>query len=942
MKITGTFLESKVAQRIALLLFIAAVIPTMLMVFLSSNKINQIMSNYEHQLLLEKTRNFALHTFSNLMYAKNNFHLIRNNETSKASKFQIASKNIPIFVNVLEVKDSEINNNPLLNQKIDHDLLSLNKTDKVSILVKQHESNSQLLPTIFLGRVDRQAGKEPRYVLAELSSTFLWGAINEYPSDLNMCAYHLNHNVKQAIFCSSQQNIIEAKNIDHDVINHAEWELFLNGEFLSDPWIFDVKRIQPLTQNHLKEFVGSRAFISIAIGSLLAVGLLSLIQIRRTMKPLEHLVSSTEKIKSGDFSPVKIEGDSEFSALGSAFNSMSAHIKTQFATIQAYSAIDREIVSGNDVHQIIQLVLDRLQEISPEQIFCVAEIKEQTSTDAQCDCTIVINGSPINLRLAISTKELSSISQYQHGLFTLVSMESLHTHERLMAEFSTKYLWTLPIFWQGELYGFMCVGRDTPFNQQEDYWQEYQELANRIGTAIASHAREQQLVHEAQYDSLTGLPNRVLLRDRLKLAMEYSNKTGKAMWVVFIDLDRFKVINDSMGHATGDALLKEVAKRLLAQTRETDTVARFGGDEFVLVLSGDAGENIQISVLERMMEAIAEPFNINQHELINTCSIGIAVYPDDGIDAEVLIKNADIAMYRAKELGRNNYQFFTQSLNEKAARRMQLISQLRRAIEQDEFHLVYQPKVDIQSGKIVGLETLIRWEQSDGSFISPNEFVPIAEESGLINSIGEWTFKKACEQAATWFKLGFNDLLVSINLSAKQFEQTGLVAKLQSTLIATGAKASSIELELTETALMHISDTTIKTLYDIKSLGIELSIDDFGTGYSNLSYLNNLPMNTLKIDKAFIDTISLKTGKSPIVDTIISLGKNMDLKVVAEGVETAEQLDYLKVHGCDQMQGYYFSKPLDAEAITSMLLSGKSLNQPKQLKLVKPSKKQQS
>ena len=945
MKITGTFLNSKVAQRIAILLFIAAVIPTLLMTALSSNKVNQVVTKYEHKLLLEKNRGYALQAFSNLVYARNyiaNSSLQQLSQNINDISVERAKHTVPMFADMVIVAAGALNDPDAasalgVSTEELSSLASFNR-NKIALLVGKHSAKPASTRPVYLAMYQGHH-TQPYYIISQLSAQYLWGNKAEYPADLQVCAYTLlSHGNKQPIFCSSDAVAANrSSETAADNINHARWELFLNGEFNSEPWIFEVERTQALTSNHLKEFVGSSAYISIAIGSLLAVGLLSLIQIRKTMVPLEKLMDGTEQIKAGNFSAVEVKDNSEFSVLANAFNGMSSHIKKQFETMRSYSTIDREIVSNNDVHHVIQLVLDRMQTLAPEHAYCIARVKEQSDYETQCNCTLVMDKTPLGVRLAVPNQELGAIKQHQQGVFKAVTMESQYAHERLMAEFGAKQLWSLPIFWQGDIYGFICIGSQNPFIEEDSYWHEIQELANRIGTAIASSVREQQLLLEAQYDNLTGLPNRILLRDRLKLAMEHSDKTGKAMWVVFIDLDRFKVINDSMGHATGDTLLKEIAQRLLAQTRDTDTVARFGGDEFVLVLSGDAGESIQISVLQRMMEAIAQPITIDNHELVTTCSIGIAVYPEDGKNAEVLIKNADIAMYRAKELGRNNYQFFTQTLNDKAAKRMQMISLLRKAIENEEFHLVYQPKVDIASGNIVGLEALIRWDQPQLGPVSPAEFIPVAEEAGLINAIGIWSLEKASQQAAIWYQSGYR-ILTSVNISAKQFEQTDIVDTLQSILIKTGTKASCLELELTETALVNISDQTIKTLHDIKALGVELSIDDFGTGYSNLSYLNSLPMNTLKIDKSFVDTITLKTDKSPIVDTIISLGQNLGLKVVAEGVETAEQVAYLKARACDQIQGYFFSKPASAEEITSMLFSRRSLSSSQKLSLVKKAK----
>jgi diguanylate cyclase (GGDEF)-like protein len=574
-----------------------------------------------------------------------------------------------------------------------------------------------------------------------------------------------------------------------------------------------------------------------------------------------------------------------------------------------------------------------MKTIAPDSIIMIAHLEEQSVDEVDCSCTVAGHDALTAVRLSLTPSEIEGISRHQQGQVKQASITSEHTHERIMAELAATHIWVYPIFWQGKICAFLSVGSKTSLDDNSRNWPELRDLASRIGIAIATNEREQKLLLEAQYDSLTGLPNRILLQDRLKLAMKDSERTGKAMWVVFIDLDRFKVVNDSMGHTIGDTLLKELGNRLLAETRDTDTVARFGGDEFVIVLSGDAGENIQLSVLNRIMDTIAKPITLNEHELINSCSIGIAVYPNDGNNAETLIKNADIAMYRAKDLGRNNYQFFTQDLNDKAAECMQMILLLRKAIAQDEFTLHYQPKVDLQSNIIVGLEALLRWNNNTLGNVPPDKFIPVAEEAGLIVKIGEWALKTACKQMVTWQQSGIGEILMSVNVSARQFQEDNFVEKIKITLLKTGLKANSLELELTENILMDGSEKTINTLNTIKSLGIELSIDDFGTGYSNLSYLHTLPVDTLKIDKAFIDAITSNTEKAPIVDTIIQFAKNLNLKVVAEGVETIEQVNYLKKQDCDQIQGYIYSKPLTVDEATTLFAAGKKLTT-KHLKLV--------
>lgn len=507
-------------------------------------------------------------------------------------------------------------------------------------------------------------------------------------------------------------------------------------------------------------------------------------------------------------------------------------------------------------------------------------------------------------------------------------MQSTLIHLDLAAEDGNEFVWTLPILWQNEMYAFLSVGGRTRFYANDPNWAEFRELASRIGIVLSAHAREQQLLTQAQYDTLTGLPNRILLQDRINQAIEHSDRNGNPFWVIFLDLDHFKYVNDSMGHDAGDKLLVEISKRLHANIRETDTVARFGGDEFIIILQGDIDENQKLGIVNRILESIALPIQIDSQEFLVTSSLGISAYPSDGLTPEVLIKHADIAMYRAKEAGRNNFQFFTQSMNEKAASRMHMETLLRHALERHEFSLLYQPKVDIASSHVVGVEALIRWDNPELGRVPPNQFIRLAEEIGLIIPIGEWVMRTACQQAVLWQKAGFDTLRMSINLSIRQFENKNLVDSIKNTLTETGMNAENLELELTESLFMHDKVNVLEILNKIKALGIKLAIDDFGTGYSSLAYLNSLPIDTLKIDKTFIDDIIQGKDKSPIVDTIIALAKNLGLEVVAEGVESAEQIAYLAARNCDQIQGYYYSKPEAANTIEHLLTIGKKLTLP--------------
>jgi len=429
-----------------------------------------------------------------------------------------------------------------------------------------------------------------------------------------------------------------------------------------------------------------------------------------------------------------------------------------------------------------------------------------------------------------------------------------------------------------------------------------------------------QLEHQANYDALTGLPNRNLLHDRLRQAV-YSQRDKRSIAVVFMDLDHFKFVNDSLGHSTGDVLLKAMADRLRAVLREGDTVGRVGGDEFVLILNDQSNEEIIYRAMQRITAKVSEPLTIDGKELHVSCSAGISIYPQDGRDVDTLLKNADAAMYRAKEHGRANFQFYTSEMNERVNERLALENALRRALDRNELALHYQQKVSLKTGRIVGAEALVRWMHPEWGLVRPARFIPLAEETGLIVSIGDWVLREACRQTRAWIDQGLDPGVVSVNLSVRQFRQEGLVRTVSRILEETRLDPAQLEMELTESMVMHNVDAAIAILQGLKQLGVALSVDDFGTGYSSLSYLKDLPIDTLKIDRSFVRDIGAgeEADDGVLAQAIISLGHALHLKVIAEGVETDAQLRFLRRHGCDEVQGFFHGEPVPPEAHASLL-----------------------
>jgi len=474
--------------------------------------------------------------------------------------------------------------------------------------------------------------------------------------------------------------------------------------------------------------------------------------------------------------------------------------------------------------------------------------------------------------------------------------------------------------WRGEIWNQRKNGEHFPtLLTIKAVSDDHNKISHHVGilTDISTiKETEEKLSQLAHHDPLTQLPNRLLLNSRLQHALQHAERKETHVGILFLDLDRFKNINDSMGHTQGDHLLKLVASRLADAMRAEDTIARLGGDEFVILV--EELEDMQgiIKIAKNTLNLFKQPFHIYDQDIFIEASIGISIYPNDGKNTDTLLRNADAAMYRAKEKGRNNYQFYTKALTDKARERLTIETNLRRALERNEFELYYQPQFSLKDGTLIGVEALIRWNHPEQGLVPPASFIPVAEETGLIVPIGEWVLRTACMQHQAWLKEGHPPIKIAVNLSARQFHELGMINMISDILEEMAMDSTYLELELTESIIMNDVESTIKILNELHWMGLEISIDDFGTGYSSLSYLKRFPIDRLKIDQSFIRDISIDPSDAELINAIIMLARSMKLRVLAEGVETKEQLHYLKEQGCDEVQGYYYSQPVPAKELT--------------------------
>jgi diguanylate cyclase (GGDEF)-like protein/PAS domain S-box-containing protein len=630
---------------------------------------------------------------------------------------------------------------------------------------------------------------------------------------------------------------------------------------------------------------------AIVVASLILVIFLGLHLGNRITRPLALLAGQMERAESGDLS-VQAQEDAlgEIGRLGYHFNS---YIK--------------KIRDSN-----IKITAEFKERVAAEQQLLIYR-----NAMAQALEGIIITDPEANI-LAVN-QAFSEITRYEADEVLKQNVRLLQSGRHNQAYY--REMWkTLSLSgrWMGEVWNRRKNG--------DIYPQILGISAVRDGQGAVTHyvglfhditelkLKEERIVHQAYHDNLTGLPNRRLALDRIEVSIAHVRRGGTKLAVLILDLDNFKNINDTLGHASGDILLQQVTNRLVAQVREEDTVARLGGDEFLLLVAAITSEQVVIDLVERLLKGLAQPFQVDGHELFVTASIGVAFFPNDGANAATLIKYADIAMYQAKARGKNSYCLFTSDLGERISFLRQLESNLRQAVNNREFAVYFQPKISSFTSTLVGAEALVRWQRSDGTLVSPVDFIPLAEETGLIVPLGEQVLEQTCQVLNRLNSHGKLRLTLSVNLSPLQFMQTDLVARTLAILQQYHIAPDQIELEITETAMMTNLAKTVETLNELVAAGLSISIDDFGTGYSSLSYLKRFPIRTLKIDRSFIRDIIEDQSDAQLVETIILMAHNLGITVVAEGVETEAQLAWLKSRGCEQIQGFFFSRPLSAEA----------------------------
>ena len=674
-------------------------------------------------------------------------------------------------------------------------------------------------------------------------------------------------------------------------------EIFLLGRFGAGSWTIVASQPEWHVLAPVKAVGG--LVVPVLLLALLGAALVGVVQVRRTLAPLQPLTDAAGRIGAGDFATrVPVERDDEFGALAGAFNSMSSRLGRQFNSLVAHAEIDAVILSGVDLPRLVAIVLQRMAELAPADRHLLLLPNDETSASYTLHSTT--GAAPLELP-AEEIKRLLAAPGGAAGLHGV-------TAARVFA---------LPVVLHGRLAGAIVLAYDEARQPAPEEVPALRDLADRVAVALATAKRDHELQHRAHFDSLTELPNRALGLEELSRAVAAAERSRRSLAVLFVDLDGFADVNDSVGHAAGDQLLVQAAARLRRCVRQSDIVARLGGDEFAVVLPEVRDAVDAAKAARNVIEALAAPFPVGSNVFVSAC-VGIALYPSDGASAEELLRHADLAMYHAKATGRGQVAFFERSMNAEIRRRMELERELHTALDEDQFVLHYQPQLDLKSGRIVGAEALLRWMHPQRGLVMPLQFIGFAESSGMIEDLGRWALRAAAAQFVTWRAQGVELDYVSVNVSARQFRNPEFTATVAGALREYMMPAAALRLELTESTVMDHA-AAAANVAGLTALGTPLELDDFGTGYSSLAQLQRLPIATIKIDRVFIRDIEIERSAQAMVRATIDMAHALGKSVVAEGVEYPAQLALLRAMGCDMVQGFVISPPVSPGKLTELL-----------------------
>jgi diguanylate cyclase (GGDEF)-like protein len=765
----------------------------------------------------------------------------------------------------------------------------------------------------------------PQAVVGELNPDYLWGPADEAPAYTEFCV--AEDRSGRALYCSNPtgrdalaavlqapaaQSRIGEWERGGNTMRSRSWAQFMRAQFGTPDWVIVASQPRDVLLARLDQF--RQIFMPVVILALLLVTWFTIRQSRHIIVPIAELGERVRQLANANFKGrLATQRTDEFGELALAFDGMSQRLDRQFASLVALSEIDRLILSTQDIAEVIRTVLVRMNEVVAADSTTITLIDHDHAEHARTYFLTSEAGVSASMRRhEMTPKELHGLAAEQGGAWVSVPASAAPQHLAIASARAMARALVQPIMWRGEVCGALVLGYRADREVLEEERQRARELADRVAVAVSSAWRDEQLYVQAHFDGLTGSPNRLLFKDRLDLEIARSRREGLHFALLFVDLDHFKTVNDSYGHSQGDLVLREAATRIARCVRGSDTVGRQGGDEFTVLLTNLHHPQEAWLIAESIVGTLSRPFLVGEEHCFLSASVGIASFPQDGESAEVLLKCADTAMYRAKAAGRGQTVFFEERMNAEAMARLSLDRDLRLAIERGEMSLHYQPQVDLRSGAVSGAEALIRWTHPEKGPISPARFIPLAEESGYIDQIGSWTLREACAQMRRWRDGGLPLRRVSVNVSPRQFRKSRLVEAVRSSAESTGLPAECLEIEITEGMLLDRGEAVQSMLQQLAEAGHAIALDDFGTGFSSMSYLQRLPVEAIKIDRVFVEGLGRSRDSDAIVAAIIALSHAMGKRVIAEGAETAEQVARLRELGCNDVQGFHFARPLPA------------------------------
>ena len=940
MFLKSTLFQSKVARRMTLLFLFSALLPIVLLTVLTFSYFTDHFMRQNQVLLHEITKNISMGIVDEL----NQFEIELNHVATEIDARGDYKKHSVINPDdylsqyfqsfAIETYSSETRNpqqtvleNGWLTSE---DLTHLRKGMALIRTTKFNDPHSQIFMITALDKDKLDTG----LLVGEIKKARLWHFDHTLPSAADVCVYNV---MFEPLYCSEPATDIEAlskrlASIDPDKsqfewTQHKKqyiayhWGLFLQGAYRSPQWIVVLNKRKSDIYSTFNQF--KSIYPGVILVSVLLIAVLSSTQIRRYLVPLELLKKATREIAKGNFkNQVNLKSGDEFEQLAEAYNDMSRKLDIQFKSLAIMAKVDHSILTSLDADYIIETVLNGIRELVPHSDVNIL------SLDKQDHPTINKHAIKTTLfsqhKLIINRDEERILKANTHYL----AIKPGYTAPDFLANMpghGNNHVVIFPLFLKKDLIAVVVLRHEQALYNPEGTYSQVRELIDRIAVALTNASWEGKLYQQVNFDSLTLLPNRTLLQDRLEQAIKRAHRANKQIAVVFLDIDRFKAINDSLGYKAGDTLIKEVAQRLSEIAETVDSFGRYGSDEFLFIMSDISYNSKSISSIsifvEDIMRSVSKPFVIDAHEINVSASIGIALNPSDAKKPDQLINFAEIAMHHAKSQGKGSYHFYSKDINAQSFAMLLLENDLRRALERDELEIHYQPQFDAHSFKLVGAEALLRWHHPKMGLLHPGQFIELANESGLMVGIGEWVIRNTCKQLKAWIVKGQPLVKISVNLSTHQFREHNLVALITSCVKEHQVDPRYLEFEITEDTLMSDIDKAISILHELKSIGFQLAVDDFGTGYSTLNYLAKFPIHCLKIDQSFVHDMMQEKNVASIVSAIIALGHSLNLTVIAEGIETGQQLTFLQNQHCDILQGYMLGRPVPATEFAKLLLA---------------------